>query len=95
MAEIRPMSICTIPSRGGYYVVFHGPIPNAPGFGFFATLPHVTGYRGGQAMVQGVEHLILPLTDVAEATTEQLNKIDRRWFNIPVQPQQPPPPLFQ
>jgi hypothetical protein len=46
-------------------------------------------------MVQGVEHLILPLADVAEATTEQLNKIDRRWFNIPVQPQQSPPPLFQ
>jgi hypothetical protein len=94
MAEIRLMSICTIPSRGGNFV-FHGPIPNAPGFGFFAKLPHITGWMGGQAMVQGVEHLILPLADVAEATTEQLNKIDRRWFNIPVQPQQSPPPLFQ
>lgn len=96
MAELRPMSICVVnPPQGQsshqhFFVVFLGPIPNAPGFGFFMTFPHENFWSGN---IRGAEPRIMPLTDVIEATPEQLNRIKRHVFNV--KPQEAPPPLFK
>lgn len=111
--ELCPMSICvSLPSPYSsqqFNFVFLGVIPNAPGFGFFCTLPYENTYPGGgsstttadgvthhpaKMRIRGVEHLILPLKDVAEATKEQLNKIPHRCFNVEI-PIPKAPPLFQ
>jgi hypothetical protein len=97
MAEIRPMSICVVKPtppqvqtlHNIQFVFFLGPIPNAPGFGLFMTMPHENYYAG---VIRQSEPMIRLLTDVEEATTEQLNTIKRFVFNV--KPPDPPPPLF-